>query len=156
MVVALLLLGSGSVALLLRAHFASRRAWDRPAWARDARALRVLRAAGWALLLGGTALLARRSVAAGLVALAILAGASAWTRWTRSSGYLARGLLREVERLRHARPDRDEREILRDVILARHPRWGEDLAQQIVAEQGDARRVAEMLVRMERTAGPDQ
>jgi len=153
MIVALAVLASGSLALLLREHFASRRAWDRPTWARSARGLGALRAAGWALLVGGTALLARASAVGAIVTAAIVLAAAAWTRWVRSAAYLARGLRREVERLRREHPDRDERELLRDVIRARHPRWGEDLADQIVVEQGDARRVAEMLVRMERRVG---
>jgi hypothetical protein len=153
MVLALVLLASGSLTLLLHEHYSTRKAWDRPAWARGALGRNVARAAGWTLLLAGAVLLAGRSPAAGLVTASIVAATIAWTRWVHSATYLARGLRREVERLRRERPGRSEEELLRDVVLARHPRWGEDLAGQIVAEQRDARRVAEMLVRMERSAG---
>ena len=118
---------------------------------RKAHDLRVARGAGWALVLGGAMLLVGRSWPAGIVTASVVAATLLWTRWVRSAAYLARGLKREVERLRLAQPGRSEQELLRDVVLARHPRWGEDLASQIVTEQGSVRRVAEMLVRMERS-----
>jgi hypothetical protein len=155
MVVVALLLALGALLLLIHAHFASRSAWDRPAWARGAGRLAVLRAAGWVLVASGVGVLAVRSLLAGVAAAAILLGLWGWTRWVRSAAHLARALSREVERLRSRSPERSEHELLCSVVLARHPRWGEDLAGRIVAEQGDARRVAEMLIRMERarTAG---
>lgn len=150
MILAFLLLVLGAILLLLHEHFSTRRAWDRPAWARGAGPRRFLRGAGWLLLVGGAALLAWRSPVVGIGTASVLLALGAWRRWVRSAAHLARGLRREVARLRREQPDREEVDLLRDVVLRMHPRWGEDLAGQIVAEQRSAERVAEMLIRMER------
>lgn len=106
----------------------------------------------WGAVLSGIALAAVVSPLAGAGIAAALAGLWAWTRWVRSVGPMARHLSRELDRLRAERPGQEDRDLLCAIVLARHPRWGEDLAGQIVAENSDVRRLAGILIRMERSS----
>ena len=135
---------------LHHAHLRRLRAWDRPAWALHAAAGSLYTAARCSAVVAGCILLALESRwLAGLVAAAI-AGAWALLLWVRSERHAARQLRRDLAELRRREPSRAERDILARLVLARHPEWGPELAERIVADHPDPERLARVLARMER------
>ena len=135
---------------LLGRHVAEARFYDRPRVARlpgfDT-ALRVLR---WLLFGLGLALLWRgsRRAAAATVALFLLAWA--WRGLVRGHAWRRRLMRLDYERLRRDRPDLEERDLLIQVVLLRHPGWGEELIAQMVLDYPTLDGVARVVARMER------
>jgi hypothetical protein len=141
---------AGLLMILLDAHFDRQHAWDRPRFSLSAGYRRLFAPAARTVIVAGLALSSLASPVAGAGVGALLLGLLLWTRWVRSTGYMERRLRREMSDLRVRAPELEEQDLLRIVVLARHPGWGEELAQQIVAEQGSVRGVASVLVRMDR------
>lgn len=144
------LLGLGLLAGLLRANLRERRFFDRPALARNRWFDPLLNLVRWGLLAGALALLWRGAPAAAAAAAAVLLAAWAWRRAIRSVWFQRRLLRRDYEELRRARPGAAESDILIALTMRRHPRWGEELIQQIVLDYPDFNDLARIIARMER------
>jgi hypothetical protein len=91
--------------------------------------------------------IAHRAAFVGAVLL-LLAG---WgVRRVRASAGIQRRLMqREFDRLRREKPQAPDTEILFQIILSRHERWGPELVQQIVQENPSVERAARVVARME-------
>jgi hypothetical protein len=147
--------GLGLVALalamgLVEAHVRRLDAWDRPWWALTRSYVATAGLCRAAALSAGIVILA---VSSPRVALACVLGLVAlWgcLRWSRSDRRGARFLAWEVERRKRERPGLRDAEALREILLERHARWGEDLIDRILADHPDPDEARRMVVRMER------
>jgi len=140
----------GLAAWLHHTHLRRLRAWDRPAWLLHPAAPASYTAVRCAAVVAGWTLMALASPwLAGLTAAAI---AAAWALrvWVRSERYVARRLRADLTALRRREPRRPERELLARLVLARHPEWGPELVDRIVADHPDTGSLARVLARMER------
>lgn len=150
-----LVLGAGlclfaAGAWLLGRHFGEAPFYDRPRFARvrgfDG-ALAVLRWLAFAL---GLVLLGRGSHGAAAAATALFLGAWAWRGVVHSHAWKRRLMRRDYDRLRRSRPDLEEHDLLIQVVLLHHPRWGEELIAQMVLDYRTLDGVARVVARMER------
>ena len=107
----------------------------------------LLFAAGWFL-----AVPAFPRISAGL-ALALIAAAG-WKGFVASRGYRRRMFRRAFEAERARDPAAGDVQILRRILHALHPRWGDELIEQIATDQPTPEGVADMVVRMERGGLP--
>jgi len=145
---ALLLLGLLGMALSV--HFKGLRYFDRPSLARHAVFDPALDLAKWLLLLAGLFLMARSSRVAFFGAaggLLILAG---YRRFIRGARFQERLLARDVAALKKDRPDLSSGEVLYEIAMRRHPRWGPELIEQMVRDYPTVESFSRILVRMER------
>jgi len=145
---ALLLLGL--LAGLLRANLRERRYFDRPTPARNRWFDPLLNLLRWGLLAGGLVLLWRATPAAGAGAAVALLAAWAWRQTIRGAWFQRRMLRREYEALRRERPDAAEHDVLFELTIRRHPRWGEELIRQMVLDYPDFDDLARIIAGMER------
>ena len=107
----------------------------------------LLFAIGW--------ILAARSfprAAAGLALL--LLAAAAWKKLVASRGYRRRMFRRAFEAERARDPAAGDVQILRRILHALHPRWGDELIEQIATDQPTPEGGADMVVRIERGGLP--
>ncbi len=87
-----------------------------------------------------------------------MAGASAlvvgvawgWRSYLQGARHRRRMVRRAFEAEKARDPAASEVQILRRVLYAMHPRWGEELIEQIAADNPTPEAVADMVVRMER------
>jgi hypothetical protein len=105
------------------------------------------------LLAAGILALAAADRLAAAVLLALLAGAALARRLALSDRSRRRRMQREFDRLRAADPAAPAEDLLCQVVLALHPRWGPDLVRQIVVENPGVEASARMVGRMERELG---
>ncbi len=150
-------LGTGAVLLLLgllgmalSLHFKGLRYFDRPSLARHAFFDPALDVAKWLLLLAGLLLLARASRAAFLGASGALLLLGGYRRLIRSGPFQERLLARDVAALGKDRPDLSSEEVLYEIAMRRHPRWGPELIEQMVKDHPTVESFARILVKMER------
>lgn len=135
---------------LVDAHVRRLRTWDRPRFTLTSAYEALWRPLRRILLGLGLLLVARASILLAAVTglgLVVLWG---WLRWARSSRYTLRSLERELALLESRSPSTSRREMMRELVLARHPEWGPELAEQIVADNSTLAQVALVIARMER------
>ena len=99
--------------------------------------------AGWAL-----AWRARPWMAAGLAL--VLSAAWGWRLYLQGRHHRRRMVRRAFDTEKARDPAASEVQVLRRVLFAMHPRWGEELIEQIAADHPTPEAVADMVVRMER------
>lgn len=146
--IVLVMIGLGG--WLHHTHLRRLRAWDRPPWMLRPSAGWLYTTARCTAVVAGWILLALESRwLAGLVA-ASIAGAWGFLLWVRSERHTARRLRRDLAEVRRREPSRAERDILTRLVLARHPEWGPELVERIVADHPDPEGLARVLARMER------
>jgi len=145
---ALLLLGL--LAWLLGAHLKALRFFDRPTLARSRLFDPLLGLLRWTLTLAGLALVglaSRRALVAVVLALALLWG---YRSYIRSAAFQRRLLRRDFESLKREHPEAAEREIFCRLVYRRHPRWGVELIEMMVADNPDLESLARMMAKMEK------
>jgi hypothetical protein len=111
----------------------------------------ILRAA---LFLLGWGLLLRVSLPCALVLASILAGAWMWKRTVQGRPHRHRMIRRAFEREKARDPAASDVQVLSRILHALHPRWGEELIEQIAADNPTPEGVADMVIRIERGALP--
>ena len=145
-----LLILAGLIAWLYDERLRDLKAWDRPSWTLH-RAYRVafptLRRA---LVMAGLLLLWTASRTTAIVVGAAILGGWARVRWARTEGYTTRRLRTELSALRRRHPECDDRELLSQLVRARHPDWGPELAEQIVTDNPELPDLVRILSRMQK------
>jgi hypothetical protein len=107
-----------------------------------------------ALFLAGWGLLLRDSLRSAAVLALILAGAWTWKRIVRGRPHRQRMIRRAFEREKSRDPAASDVQILSRILHALHPRWGEELIEQIAADNPTPEGVADMVIRIERGGLP--
>jgi hypothetical protein len=151
----LAVIGGGIVVLalvsgLVDAHLGRQPAWDRPTWTLSRGYRAVVAVVRPLLLATGVVLVLYDSPVAGAIVVALLLATWGRLRWVRSVRYRTAWLGRRLDALRRVHGGSTDHELLVRIVLERHPGWGEDLAQQIAADNPDVERLARALARMER------
>jgi len=131
-------------------HFKALRYFDRPALARTPLFDPIITSLRWLSLAGGLTLLWRASPPAAGVAAAVLLLGWGYRRSIRSVPFRRRLLRREFAAARRLEPELPEREILFRLVMERHPRWGEELIEQMINDYPTVDQLARMLAKMER------
>jgi len=106
------------------------------------------------LFLGGGLLLARAFPPAAALLALLLAAAWSWRRYLESRAHRRRMFRRAFDREKAGDPSTADELILRRLLASLHARWGEELIEQIVADNPTPEGIADMVVRMERGALP--
>lgn len=149
-----LLIIAGLIAWLYDERLRDLKAWDRPGWTRN----RLYRAAfptlRRALVVAGVLLLWATSRPTAIVVSAAILGGWARVRWVRTDSHARRRLRTELTTLRRRHPECDDQELLTRLVMAHHPDWGPELAQQIVTDNPELPNLARILNRMERGWSP--
>lgn len=140
---------AGLFAMLAAAHFKGLRYFDRPALARNPFFDPLLGILKWALLGAGLLLLLRASRVAFAASVAILAALWSYRRLIRSGFFQERLLRGDFAALRRARPEMTDEEILYELAMRRHPRWGPELIEQMARDYPTVESFARMMARME-------
>ncbi len=126
------------------------RAWDRPSWALS-RGYRFAFPAARRVLLGaGLIAIAAASLVAAATTAAVLLLGTGWLAWAGSDLRAARAVERDLRSRLSREPSASVAEGLRVVLTRRHPEWGSDLVERIVADQETPAAVARVVVRLER------
>jgi hypothetical protein len=107
-----------------------------------------------ALFLLGWGLLIRVSLPGALVLASILACAWMWKRTVQGRPHRHRMIRRAFEREKARDPAASDVQVLSRILHALHPRWGEELIEQIAADNPTPEGVADMVIRIERGALP--
>ena len=135
-------------------HVRERPVYERPSIMIRPGFWRIWMPARGILFLFGGFLLARASfAAAGLLALALL-GAWSWRRYLGSRRHRRRMIRQAFEKERAGDPSASDAQILQRILFSLHGRWGQELVEQIVADNPTPEGVADRVVRMERGALP--
>jgi hypothetical protein len=140
----------GLFGMLVAAHFKGARYFDRPAVARNALFDPILDGLKWALMASGLALLLRASRTVFFATAAALLVLWSYRQVIRSDVFQERLLRRAFVVLRRSRPDMSDGEILFELTYRKHPRWGQELIEQMVRDYPTIESFARMLSRMER------
>ena len=140
----------GLLCMLAATHMKGLRYFDRPTFARNALFDPALDLLKWILVAGGLLLLLRVSRPEFLLTATILAALWSYHRLVRSGPFQARLLRRDFAALRRSRPDLTDGEILFELAYRRHPRWGQELIEQMTRDYPTIESFAAMLARMER------
>ena len=140
----------GLLGMVLSVHFKGLRYFDRPSVARHSWFDPALDLVKWLLLLAGLALLARASLASFFVAAGTLVVLGCYRRFIRSARFQQRLLARDCASLRRNRPELSDEEMLFEIALRRHPRWGPELIEQMVRDYPTVESFARIMVKMER------
>lgn len=143
-------IGTAMFAALLDQTFRRRKAWDRPAWTRTAAYRRLFRPAWLLVLFAGLGLLAGESWRAAAAVAASLAGLALLRGRARSPSSVAARIEAGAMRIAADRPGISKDEARVAAILERHPEWGIELAERIVADAADADSIGRVVARMER------
>ena len=135
-------------------HVRERPVYERPAllvhpWFRAAfSAFRgILFLAGWTL-----AVWAFPRVS--LLVVLVLAGSWSWWRFLHGPHHRRRMVRKAFEREKTRDPSAGDLQILRRILHSMHPRWGEELIEQITSDNPTPEGVADMALRIERGALP--
>jgi hypothetical protein len=131
-------------------HFRARRYFDRPTLARNLWFDPIVVILRWLLLAAGLIVLARSSPPAAVAAAAILTAGWAYRRLIRSVAFRRWLMRREFATARRNSPGLLDREILFRLVMQRHPRWGEELIEQMVHDYPTVDRLVRMVAKMER------
>jgi hypothetical protein len=140
----------GLLGMLAATHMKGLRYFDRPTFARNALFDPAVDLLKWILVAGGLLLLLRVSRPAFLLTAAILAALWAYHRLVRSGAFQARLLRRDFAAMHRSRPELTDGEILFELAYRRHPRWGQELIEQMTRDYPTIESFAAMLARMER------
>jgi len=135
-------------------HVREKPVYQRPALLSRPRFRVGYRALRSALFLAGWGLLLDASPRTALVLAFVLAGAWAWKLVLKGRAHRQRMIRRAFERERSRDPAASDVQILRRILHSLHPRWGEELIEQIAADNPTPEAVADMVVRMERASLP--
>ena len=106
------------------------------------------------LFLAGALLLVRTSLPAAALLALFLTAAWSWRRTVGSRSHRRRMFRRAFERERARDPAATDEMILQRLIASLHGGWGEELIEQIVADNPTPEGVADMVFRMEAGALP--
>ena len=101
------------------------------------------------LFLGGWFLAGRTFPRSTLLLAVLLLAAWAWRRYLRSRFHRRRMFRRAFEGERGRDPLATDHQVLQRILYSLHPRWGEELIEQIVKDNPSPEAVADMVVRME-------
>jgi hypothetical protein len=146
----MVLILAGLLAWVAGVHFRARRYYDRPALARNRWFDPIVALLHWVLLALGLIALGRASAPAAAAVAVVLVAAWGYRRFIRSVTFRRFLMRRELAAARRRSPDLPEREILFRLVLQRHPRWGEELIEQMVDDYPTVDQLARMIARMER------
>lgn len=135
-------------------HVRERPVYERPSvlirrafWLMWSPARWILFAAGWLMMA-----LSVPGTAAGLAL--VLAALWCWKLYLKSRRHRHRMIREAFLRERERDPAASDVQILRRILHSLHGRWGEELIEQLVADNPTPEGVADMVVRMERGALP--
>ena len=145
-----LLIVAGLIAWLYHERLRGLKAWDRPRWTLHGTYRMAFSTLRRVLIIVGWLLMWSTSRAPAIVVGTAILGGWARVRWVRTDGYATRRLRTELASLRRRHPECDEPELLSRWIRARHPDWGPELAEQIVADNPGLPDLARILNRMEK------
>jgi hypothetical protein len=140
----------GLLAWVVGLHYKALRYFDRPGMARNPYFDPAVELLKWALLIGGLFLLARESPTAAVGTTAVLLLAWSYRRFIRSVLFQRWLLRRDFLAVRARRPDLADREILFSLVIRRHPRWGDELIEQMVVDYPTVEALARVVAKMER------
>lgn len=146
--VSLLLLGL--LASILGAHVKSLRFFDRPTLARSRRFDPALALLKWILILSGLGLIGRASRVTLVAVVALLLLVWGYVGFIHSPFFQRRLLRRDLEALRRECPGLAEHDLLRLLVLRRHPAWGQELIEQMVLDHPTVDSLARIVAKMER------
>jgi len=144
------LLVAGILAWLAGVHVKALRYFDRPAPARSPMFDPAISLLAWLLGAAGLAQIGRGSVPALADTLLVLLGLWGYRRFIRSASFQRRLLRRDLEALRKEHPGAEERALLYQLVYRRHPRWGEELIEQMVLDYPTVDDLARIVAKMER------
>lgn len=128
--------------------------YERPSFLIQSRFWAAYPIGSWLLFLTGWFLAARsfpRSAAALGLALAMAWG---WKRWIRGKTHRRRMIRQAFETEKARDPAATDSQVLQRILYSLHPRWGEELIEQIATDNPTPERVADMLIRIEQGALP--
>ena len=148
--IGLALLALGLLGSLLRSGLREKRFFDRPTLARARFFDPLCGLLCWVLILGGIYGIATVSLGWGMAISWILLILIAYRSFIRSVWFQTRLLRRDYEALRRKRPAAPEREILFDLTMSRHPRWGPELVEQMILDYPSVDDLAPIITKMER------
>lgn len=135
---------------LIGQHFKARRYFDRPSLARGPWFDPAIVVLHWLLLALGLIVLARSSATATVVVVAVLSAGWGYRRYVRSAACRRRLMRREFAAARRQNPELPDKELLFRLVMERHPRWGEELIEQMVNDYPTVDQLARMMAKMER------
>jgi hypothetical protein len=135
-------------------HVRERPVYERPAFLIRPGFRRIWLSSRAFLFLAGALLLVRASPPAAALLALLLAAAWSWQRYVGSRSHRRRMFRRAFDRERARDPATTDEMILQRLLASLHGRWGEELIEQIVADNPTPEGVADMVFRMERGALP--
>jgi hypothetical protein len=135
-------------------HVRERPVYERPSFMIHPSFWRIWVPARWSLFAGGFILLARASVPATSALALTLVALGSWKRYLASRRHRRRMIRRAFEKERARDPSASDAQILQRILRSLHGRWGDELIDQIVADDPTPEGVAAMVVRMERGVLP--
>jgi hypothetical protein len=149
-----LLVGAGLcvaafVVWLVATHVRERPWFDRPDLARWRGFDAMLALLRWGLFACGVLLLASASQAATVVVVGLFVLGLGWRGVARSAMLRRRAMRQAFADLCQRHPGESERELLVRLVLANHPRWGEELVRQMVLDYPTVDEMAIVVARME-------
>jgi len=148
LIVAFLLIG------LWLDHVRERPVYERPAFLIHPRFWQAYSAARWILFLAGWLLAGISFPRASFLLALALAAAWTWKRVMRGRWQRRRLIRKAFEREKARDPSTTDAQILQRILRSMHPRWGEELIEQIAGDNPSPEKVADMVHRMERGALP--
>jgi len=136
------------------AHVREKPVYERPAllvhpWFRTAYS-----ACRGILFLTGWVLAVQEFPRVSLLVVLVLVGSWAWWRFLHGRPHRRRMVRRAFDREKARDPAAGDVQILRRIVHSMHPRWGNELIEQIAADNPTPERVADMVLRLERGALP--
>ena len=137
------------VVWLIATHVRERPWFERPDFARWRGFDLLLALLRWGLFLWGLSLLAAWSAWVAALAVGVFFAGLAWRLVARSAALKRRAMRRAIADLRLRHPGEPERELLVRLVLATHPRWGEELVRQMVIDFPGVDEMAVVVARME-------
>ena len=137
------------VVWLIATHLRERPWFERPDFARWRGFDAVLSLVRWGLFAWGLLLLAQASRAAVALVVGLFVVGLGWRVVARSAALKRRAMRRAFDELCRCHPDEPRRELLVRLVLARHPRWGEELVRQMVIDYPSVDQIAVVVARME-------
>jgi hypothetical protein len=141
---------AGMLAWVARVEMRGRRYFDRPAAARNPWFDPIVAGLHGLLLAAGLILLFLASPPSAAAAAVVLAAGWGYRRIIRSVPFRRFLLRRDFLAAKRGSPGRPDEEILFRLVMERHPRWGEELIEQMVRDHPTIEELARMMVRMER------
>jgi|GEM_PF-2028084 len=135
-------------------HVRERPVYERPAILIHPRFWIVFASIRWFLFLAGWGLSGVVFPRAALVLALALAAAWSWKRTLQGRRYRRRMIRQAFQREKARDPAATDIQILQRILHSMHPRWGEELIEQIAADNPTPEGVCDMILRIERGALP--